>query len=336
MASEPFRTGDRAGSARRPLRRAAPARLHARRPDRAPRGDRLRGARLGRGPARRLDRRAGRRHLPARSAATTRRCSATTSGRTRGRATSSRPTLRLWRARRVADGEPRGTRRSRAEPPRYALHRRALVRPARDRGRRTGSSWRAPASTATTAPAARAPSSSRSTAARPAATCFCVSMDTGPSANVGLRPRAHRAARRRRAPLPRRGRQRARRRGARRAPAPRRRRRGRRRRGRARSSERAAAQMGTDARHHRHQGPALPQPRAPALGRGRRPLPDLRQLHDGLPDLLLQQRRGRDRPRAARRPSARAPVGLVLHARALLHPRRQRAHVRRRRATASG
>ena len=39
-----------------------------------------------------------------------------------------------------------------------------------------------------------------------------------------------------------------------------------------------------------HQGAALPQPRAPALGRRRRPLPDLRQLHDGLPDLLLHAR----------------------------------------------
>ena len=33
--------------------------------------------------------------------------------------------------------------------------------------------------------------------------------------------------------------------------------------------------------------PAARQPRVAALGRGRRALPDLRQLHDGLPDLLL-------------------------------------------------
>ena len=47
------------------------------------------------------------------------------------------------------------------------------------------------------------------------------------------------------------------------------------------------------------------QPRAPALGRGRRALPDLRQLHDGLPDLLLHAR-SRTRPTSpARRPSAR-------------------------------
>jgi sulfhydrogenase subunit beta (sulfur reductase) len=36
--------------------------------------------------------------------------------------------------------------------------------------------------------------------------------------------------------------------------------------------------------------------RAPALGRGRRTVPDLRQLHDGLPDLLLHDGRGRHRP----------------------------------------
>ena len=56
----------------------------------------------------------------------------------------------------------------------------------------------------------------------PAGTCFCVSMGTGPKADVGLRPRAHRDPRRRPS-LPRRGRQRARRRGSPRPAAPRRR-----------------------------------------------------------------------------------------------------------------
>ena len=46
------------------------------------------------------------------------------------------------------------------------------------------------------------------------------------------------------------------------------------------------------------------QLRAPALGRGRRALPDLRQLHDGLPDLLLHDGRGRHRPRTASTSSA--------------------------------
>ena len=50
--------------------------------------------------------------------------------------------------------------------------------------------------------------------------------------------------------------------------------------------------------------PARAQPRAPALGRGRRALPHLRQLHDGLPDLLLHERRGRHRPGRRRAPSA--------------------------------
>ena len=54
---------------------------------------------------------------------------------------------------------------------------------------------------------------------------------------------------------------------------------------------------GPRARDRRDQGAALPQHGAPALGRGRRPLPHLRQLHPGLPDLLLQHGRGRQRPR---------------------------------------
>ena len=155
-------------------------------------------------------------------------------------------------------------------------------------------------------------------------TCFCASMDTGPARDGRLRPGADRAARRRRPPLRGRGRQRARRRGARdaidhraagaseagraatrppSAPRPR----------------WAARSTSTDIRDLLHG-----QPRAPALGRGRRPLPELRQLHDGLPDLLLHHRRGRHRP-GGRRGRAHAAVGLVLHARALLRPRRQRA-----------
>ena len=64
-------------------------------------------------------------------------------------------------------------------------------------------------------------------------------------------------------------------------------------------------------------------------------LPDLRQLHDGLPDLLLHQRRGRDRSDRRRR-RARRRLGLLLLRRLLLHPRRQRAPVAARRATGSG
>ena len=85
--------------------------------------------------------------------------------------------------------------------------------------------------------------------------------------------------------------------------------------------EGARAQDGPGARRHRPARAAAAQPRAPALGRGRRALPHLRQLHDGLPDLLLHERRGHDRPD---RPERRAPprLGLVLLGRLLAHPRR--------------
>ena len=60
---------------------------------------------------------------------------------------------------------------------------------------------------------------------------------------------------------------------------------------------RDGCEHGPRARHRRAQGAAVPQLRAPALGGGRRALPDVRQLHDGLSDLLLHDRRGRHRPR---------------------------------------
>ena len=69
-----------------------------------------------------------------------------------------------------------------------------------------------------------------------------------------------------------------------------------RRRGRAAPSARTAAGRRADGPRdgrHGHPRAALPQPRAPALGRRRRALPDLRQLHDGVPDLLLHDGRGR-------------------------------------------
>ena len=152
--------------------------------------------------------------------------------------------------------------------------------------------------------AARAPSSSRSTAARPAATCFCVSMDTGPKATAGydlaltelLEDGGHRfvvevgseRGAEVLAELPRREAAAARAGGG-------------------RASDRRTPPRWADAvdRHGRHQGPALPQPRAPALGRRRRPLPDLRQLHDGVPHLLLHTRSRTSPTWPARRPSAR-------------------------------
>ena len=60
---------------------------------------------------------------------------------------------------------------------------------------------------------------------------------------------------------------------------------------------------GPRARHRRDQGAALPEHGAPALGRGLRALPDLRQLHARLPDLLLPHGRGHDATWPARRPS---------------------------------
>ena len=211
------------------------------------------------------------------------------------------------RARRGAGRRHRG--RPRRPPTRRATPSSACAPATCTRSRsRTGSSWAARTSTRTTRRGARARSSSPSTAARPAGTCFCVSMGTGPAGDRGLRPRADRGARRRRHRFVRRGRQRAR--------APRCSPSCRTRAGRAerRARPRAAVASARPARWAASWTPTdikellLPQPRAPALGRGRRPLPDLRQLHDGLPDLLLHHRRGRDRP-GRRRGRARRACG---------------------------
>ena len=319
--------------ARRAVRRARAARLHARRPDRAGPGDRARRARLDRRPARRLDRRAGRRHLPARAPRRRRRCSATTSARTRGRASCSprscgsgpRAAPPTARSRSTEDATP---------APALRVHRRALVRPARDRGpgpRVHGGRLRRPATTGARREGAFIVAVNCGQAARD----VLLRLDGhGAAGDLRLRPRADRGARRRRPPLPRRGRQRARRRGARRAAAARRRTPPSWRPPSARS--RTPPPMQTPrARHRRHQGPALPQPRAPALGRGRRPLPDVRQLHDGLPDLLLPHGRGRHRPRrrggrAHARSGTRASRSSTPTSTAAASARR------RRRATASG
>ena len=78
--------------------------------------------------------------------------------------------------------------------------------------------------------------------------------------------------------------------------------------------------MGRDARHRRASASCSTRNRrAPALGRGRRPLPDLRQLHDGLPDLLLHARSRTSPTWPASEAERTRAVGLVLHARLLLH-----------------
>ena len=68
---------------------------------------------------------------------------------------------------------------------------------------------------------------------------------------------------------------------------------------------------------------------SPAVGGGGQPLPDLRQLHDGLPDLLLHQHRRRQRSdRSTRR--TLAALGVLLRVRFHLHSRRRQcAPVRR-------
>ena len=75
------------------------------------------------------------------------------------------------------------------------------------------------------------------------------------------------------------------------------------------SATAAATADGAPARtvpgHQRHPRPAAGQPGARTLGAGRPPLPGLRQLHAGLPDLLLQQRRRCQRPDGRARRGAR-------------------------------
>ena len=85
----------------------------------------------------------------------------------------------------------------------------------------------------------------------------------------------------------------------------------------------AATHAGPHARHRRHQGPPLRQPRAPALGGGRRPLP-VRAATARWCARRASAARPRTRPTWPAGDRARARVGFVLLARPLLHPRRQR------------
>ena len=127
-----------------------------------------------------------RRRAPTACAArATTRSSATRSARSRGSSTCLPPVLRLWRAHAPEDGL-RGRRRSHRRPPRLALigvrscdlH--AIADPGPRLPRRA---VRRPGLRG----AARATSSSSpSTAGRPAGTCFCVSMGTGPRATSGF------------------------------------------------------------------------------------------------------------------------------------------------------
>ena len=215
-------------------------------------------------------------------------CSATPSARTPGSSFLLPPELRLWQARRGDGGGLRATE-ERRRPAALRVPRRALLRAARasaiqDRvllAGRTRSRLRARG--------ARTPFIVAVNCGQAGGTCFCVSMGTGPRADAGfdlaltellddgghrfvveagsdagaeVLARAAGTGRRRRRTWPR----------------------------AERVSERAASRWAARWTTDGHHGAAVPQPRAPALGRGRRALPDLRQLHDGLPDLLLHAR----------------------------------------------
>ena len=71
---------------------------------------------------------------------------------------------------------------------------------------------------------------------------------------------------------------------------------------------------------------AARQSRKFALGRGGEALPDLWQLHDGVPHLLLHNRRGQHRSHWRHRRTV-AALGQLLHLRILLRGRRHRAQV---------
>ncbi len=191
------------------------ARIHAHRADRAPAGGRLRRDRTAARPARGVtDEQDGGTYRIAR-------------GGRRGPVLAQRRPQLVEEPPVPADAAPVARPRDRrrrpggrggpARRPAHALHRRALVRPARDRGAgphlpRGRATW-----TATTRRGERSCFIVAVNCGQAASTCFCVSMGTGPTGDSGFDLALTEVARRGRAPLPGRGGQRARRRGARRA-----------------------------------------------------------------------------------------------------------------------
>ena len=197
----PDEPNDRARSARRADRRAVRPRLHRRRSDRTRRRDRLRGARLPPPSCRSAGRTSRTAVATGSSAATTKRASATRSGRPPGSASCSRRACGSGRRRRRGDGleveeepvEPRplafiGVRA--CELAAIAIQDRVFLG-----GRYADRDYAARRENAFLVAV---------NCHEPGGTCFCVSMDTGPTARERLRPRAHRAVRGR-APVPRRG-----------------------------------------------------------------------------------------------------------------------------------
>src|ERR1022692_1469052 len=81
-----------------------------------------------------------------------------------------------------------------------------------------------------------------------------------------------------------------------------------------------------DATVRQDPGKALRRVRTSALGRSGGAVSRLRQLHHGLPDLLLHYGRGREQRRWQPRRTL-AQVGFLFHAELFLYSRRQRAHV---------
>ena len=111
------------------------------------------------------------------------------------------PEVRLWRARARPDGAlAELAEDAAAPPPALRVPRRALLRAARDGRSSTACCSAARTPTPATGRAARGRrSSSRSSAGRPAAPASASRWAPGPTAERGLRPRAHRGARGRRA-----------------------------------------------------------------------------------------------------------------------------------------
>ena len=89
--------------------------------------------------------------------------------------------------------------------------------------------------------------------------------------------------------------------------------------------ERARDRMGRQLDTDRAEGTARPEHRVPGMGRRRPPLPVVRQLHDGLPDLFLLHRQRHDRPGGHEGGRPDSAVGVVLHAPVHLHDFRARA-----------
>ena len=304
-------------SARGPRRGAEGSRLSRGRPDRARRRDPLRGARVGGRVADRVDGHAGGRQLPAR--ATRRRGAIRVRGRAAFLEAVSVPALRsALAARPRSDG---GFEVAEETPPRTGrLRSSACARASCTRWRfRIACSSAASTSTATTPGVERTPSSSRSTASSPRRRVSAPRWAPGRRLSLATTSRSPRSSTASIAFSREAGSER----GAEilgelpRRPAS--------------ETDATAAESsvagadredGQAGRRPRHPRPARRHAGAPALGRRRRALPDLRQLHARVPDVLLLECRGRHRL-GGRRIRTLPQLGQLLLRHALAHPRRR-------------